>query len=508
MNHCPSDGDLLKFTIAGDPVLDGRYQLECRLGQGGMGLVYKARHIFLKTPHAIKIILPDLVGNDPSLVTRFRQEAMAAAAIRHPNIVAVTDFGVVNGTTPFLVMEFIQGKSLHDILNEEGRLAPGFAAEIMSGVCAGLSAAHRQGIIHRDLKPLNVMLRDEAPSVHEGVKLLDFGLAKIKSGELLGSFVAAQTTGLMGSPFYMAPEQWGEEEPDRRADIYSLGVIAYQMLAGEVPFKGPSIPAIMKKHLTGDVPGLVERNASVPPEMERAVMRALSKEPDARPQTVEEFVTELREAAGLSAATTTGSFARPLGVDTVAIKPSGDTLHAPQATGENLGGTIAPAEGGVSPHTVHAGPRTEAHIPPPKPRADARATVPLDAASALEVERARGGETARQHAGNETAFMPSETAYAPGGGSASTPDAPPVGHTSWTAPTEVLPPVEQVWGAGGETQAGVPETQLMESALIERKRNELLAEQERRAEAERNAGGAASAPPLNTTPLGATNLGQ
>src|SRR5919112_917524 len=217
VNHCPSDGDPLKFTIAGDTVLDGRYQLERRLGQGGRGVVFKARHIFLKTSHAIKVILPDLVGNDPMLTTRFRQEALAAAAIRHQNIIAVTDFGVVRGTMPFLVMEFVSGKSLHDILAEEGALPPARALEIISAVGAGVAAAHRQGIVHRDLKPLNIMFQEGMP-IAEAVKVLDFGLAKIKSGELLGSFIQAKTSGLMGSPFYMAPEQWGDEEPDARAD--------------------------------------------------------------------------------------------------------------------------------------------------------------------------------------------------------------------------------------------------------------------------------------------------
>src|ERR671915_862487 len=124
VNHCPGDGELLKNSLHGDTVLDERYQLEKRLGQGGMGIVFKARHVFLKTHHAVKVILPDLVGNDPSLVTRFRQEAMAAAAIRHPNTISVTDYGVTRGTMPFLVMEFVNGRSLHDILGQHKRLSP------------------------------------------------------------------------------------------------------------------------------------------------------------------------------------------------------------------------------------------------------------------------------------------------------------------------------------------------------------------------------------------------
>src|SRR5918999_6292604 len=153
---CPDDGAATGPSIAGEPILDGRYNLERRLGQGGMGIVFKARHIFLKTQHAIKVILPDLVGNDPTLSTRFRQEAMAAAAIQHPNTVSVTDYGIINSTMPFLVMEFIEGRSLHDILQMEGKLSPALALEIILAVCAGVGAAHREEIVHRDLKPLNI----------------------------------------------------------------------------------------------------------------------------------------------------------------------------------------------------------------------------------------------------------------------------------------------------------------------------------------------------------------
>ena len=294
-NHCPQDGEPTSPSLLGEPTLDARYLLERRLGQGGMGVVFQARHIFLKTPHAIKVILPDLVGNDPMLTTRFRQEALAAAAIRHQNIIAVTDFGVVRGTMPFLVMEFVKGRSLHDILTTEGPMSPQRAWEFISAIAAGVGAAHRQNIVHRDLKPLNIMVQDDVP-IAEGVKILDFGLAKIKSGELLGSFVQAQTSGLMGSPFYMAPEQWSDEEPDARADIYSLGVILYQMLAGEVPFKGSSIPSIMKKHLTMPPPSFQSMGVSVPPVVEAVVRHALEKEVSARIDSIPNFLRELHAA--------------------------------------------------------------------------------------------------------------------------------------------------------------------------------------------------------------------
>ncbi|HBE82939.1 MAG: SUMF1/EgtB/PvdO family nonheme iron enzyme [Blastocatellia bacterium] len=306
---CPKDGMPTMHTIAGEPILEGKYHIECRLGQGGMGVVYKARHAYLKTQLAIKIILPDLVGNDPQLVTRFRQEALAAAAIRHQNVVAVTDYGVIGGSIPFLVMEYVEGESLHDLLTREKRLSPERALELMSAICSGVGAAHHQGIVHRDLKPLNIMICSDKPHISQAVKILDFGLAKIKSGELLGSFIQAQTTGLMGSPYYMAPEQWADDEPDSRSDIYSLGVMLYQMLAGDVPFKGSSIPAIMKKHISDPAPRFAEMGVSVSPEVEAAVLHTLQKDKEKRTPSVEVLISELKEAifpASIGIHTTSG----------------------------------------------------------------------------------------------------------------------------------------------------------------------------------------------------------
>ncbi len=321
---CPSDGMPTMHTIAGEPVLEGKYHLECRLGQGGMGVVYKARHAYLKTQLAIKIILPDLVGNDPQLVTRFRQEALAAAAIRHQNVVAVTDYGVVHGTLPFLVMEYVEGESLHDLLQREISLSPERAFELTAAICAGVGAAHHQGIVHRDLKPLNIMICNDKPNLSQAVKILDFGLAKIKSGELLGSFIQAQTTGLMGSPYYMAPEQWADDEPDSRSDIYSLGVMLYQMLAGDVPFKGSSIPAIMKKHVTDPAPRFSELGVSIPPAIEEAVLHTLQKEKEKRTPSVEALIAELQEAIYPSAIgihTTSGRGSLPVSSLSVHTRP-------------------------------------------------------------------------------------------------------------------------------------------------------------------------------------------
>lgn len=314
---CPKDGMPTMHTLAGEPVLEGKYHLESRLGQGGMGVVYKARHAFLKTQLAIKIILPDLVGNDPQLVTRFRQEALAAAAIRHQNVVGVTDYGVIQGSIPFLVMEYVDGESLHDLLTREKVLAPEKALELMSAICAGVGAAHHQGIVHRDLKPLNIMICNDKPSLSQAVKILDFGLAKIKSGELLGSFIQAQTTGLMGSPYYMAPEQWADDEPDSRSDIYSLGVMLFQMLTGDVPFKGSSIPAIMKKHISDPPPTFTELNVPLSLEIEQAVRHTLQKEKEKRTASVEHMIAEFKTAVEPT----------PIGIHTTGAAASGSAIN-------------------------------------------------------------------------------------------------------------------------------------------------------------------------------------
>ena len=416
VNHCPSDGDRLNFLINLDTTLDGRYLLERKLGQGGMGLVFKAHHKFIKTQHAIKVILPDLVGNDPSLAARFRQEAMAAAAIRHPNTVSVTDYGILGETTPYLVMEFVEGRSLHDLLSEQKRLAPAAAVEIMLGVCAGVAAAHRQGIVHRDLKPLNIMLRLGA-AAGEGVKVLDFGLAKIKSGELLGSFVAAQTQGIMGSPFYMAPEQWSDEDIDVRADIYSLGVILYQMIAGDVPFRGKSVPSIMSMHLNAPPVPLAERGVEVPPLLERAIQHALEKEPGKRPGSVEELVAELREAMPQLNGS---AVARESGATTQQIGPA-NTTGLEGAAGF---GTSAQPEGPVDFKTIASSPdalgTAALEAEPPHQGAVTSADLPVSRA-----QGSRGSDTARQD--------PAQTVGQFGA-------FPSTQHFSEEAPTEPLPP--------------------------------------------------------------------
>lgn len=293
--QCPNDGRSTFHSLPGNVALEGKYVLECRLGEGGMGIVYKAHHKFLKTTRAIKTIKLELIGNDTSFVKRFHQEAMAAAAIGHPNIISVLDYGLLEEKIPYIVMEFVEGLSLETLITNKGRFTPQEALEYMQVITSALGAAHKHGIVHRDLKPLNIMI-ESGGSLRDQIRILDFGLAKIKSSDLFGSFVAAKTVGIVGSPAYMAPEQWSGEETDRRCDVYSLGIILYEMLTGDVPFKGSNIPAIMKKHLMAPPPSLAVPGSGISPEVEKVVHRALEKQPETRTASVEEFIAELEQA--------------------------------------------------------------------------------------------------------------------------------------------------------------------------------------------------------------------
>ena len=308
--QCPADGRTTFHSLPGDVALEGKYVLERRLGEGGMGIVYKAHHKFLKTTRAIKVIKPELVGNDASFSKRFHQEAMAAAAIGHPNIISVPDFGFLEEKIPFIVMEFVEGVSLQALMTERGRFTPEEALEYMRVITSAVGAAHKYGIVHRDLKPLNIMIQPGG-LVRDQIRILDFGLAKIKSADLFGSFVGAKTTGIIGSPYYMAPEQWSDEETDRRCDIYSLGIILYQMLMGDVPFKGSGIPAIMKKHLMTPPPPLAVAGSGISVELEKVVHHALEKETEMRTASAEEFIAELEQAVPSAAPVKVKAKGRP-----------------------------------------------------------------------------------------------------------------------------------------------------------------------------------------------------
>lgn len=310
-NFCSHDNTPLITSIYGDVVISGRYLLEKRLGKGGMGIVFRAKHKFLKSLHAIKIILPSLVQEDGNLLIRFKQEAILAASINHPNVIRVTDFGVENETMPYLVMEYVNGVPLSVYLGHEKGLPLEKTYLFFQPIALGVAEAHEKGIVHRDLKPQNIMVEKNLP-LHKAVKVLDFGLAKIKSVESFGSLVQANTMSILGSPPYMAPEQWESEGVDHRTDIYSLGVILFQMLTGQLPFQGDSIPAVMYQHLTAQPPSFASLGVSLPSEVEAVVHRALEKKQEDRYETVEEMLADFEQSLGGSTiAVNVGSFIPP-----------------------------------------------------------------------------------------------------------------------------------------------------------------------------------------------------
>ena len=295
---CPIDGGIPIVTITGPATISGRYVLESRLGQGGMGIVFRAKHLFLKSSHAVKIILPSLVEDDENLLVRFRQEAVLAASIDHPNVIRVTDFGVEN-KMPYLVMEYINGIPLSNYLQEGRPLPPEQAFGLFYPVAEGVAAAHSKGIVHRDLKPQNIMVQKDLP-MHSAVKVLDFGLAKIKSADSYPSLIQAKTMNIVGSPPYMSPEQWSGEGVDNRTDIYALAVVLYQMLVGQLPFQADSMPAMMYQHLTVPPPTAESFGVTLPPGVEPIIRNGLEKEPNDRYRSMDLMLGDLNSVLGRS----------------------------------------------------------------------------------------------------------------------------------------------------------------------------------------------------------------
>ncbi len=265
-------------------VLAERYRIDALVGEGGMGRVYAAEHVLMKKRLAVKILRRELT-TVPEVVARFEREAMAAASVDHPNVAAATDFGKLPDGSVFLVLEFVQGRSLRDEI-AEGPMPIERALHIARQIAAGLGGAHLQGIVHRDLKPENVMLVERAGDV-DFVKVLDFGIAKVPVADVAaGKDQPITRAGMVfGTPEYMAPEQALGQAVDGRADLYSLGVILFEMLAGVRPFSSLSAVGILGQQLGGEPPTVAEKapDVVVPPAVEQIVRRLLDRERDARP---------------------------------------------------------------------------------------------------------------------------------------------------------------------------------------------------------------------------------
>ncbi|MGI8494979.1 MAG: protein kinase domain-containing protein [Pyrinomonadaceae bacterium] len=302
---CPYDGTAVRQTMPGPPLLAGRYLLEKRLGRGAMGQVYLAKDQNLGTRHvAVKTVRQDLLNSDDlqegEAIARFEREARSAASIIHPNVVGVTDFGKTSDGVFFLVMEYVEGETLHRLLRREGTLTIKRAVNLLKQIAEGVEAAHEAGILHRDLKPANIFITKKRATADDGfVKVGDFGLAKIVNQTVtdISSDNAPASRGIIGTPEYMAPEQMQPELGiDVRADVYAIGTIAYLMLGGRTPFTGDMMQLVMQK-IMHSPPPLSTLRSDIPPEVERAIMHSLEREAQNRPATVAEWILELDRAA-------------------------------------------------------------------------------------------------------------------------------------------------------------------------------------------------------------------
>lgn len=293
---CPLDAGVLEH--AQDPLLGqtlaGKYFVEKLIKHGGMGSVYVGKHVLMDKTVAIKVLRTSLAA-DNDVVARFSREAKAASRISHPHAVSVTDFGEDENGVVFLVMEYLHGKTLKEVIRADGQLEIDRALEIVRQVAGALDVAHQQGVLHRDLKSDNIML--SRTNGDEWAKVLDFGIAKIQQPAGSRDVDITAPNLVIGTPQYMSPEQCSQSGPlDARSDIYSLGIIVYEMLAGRVPFTGESPTVIMMKQVQDPPPSILEARPDLPVSVERVITKALAKQPADRHQTAGEFSEALLEA--------------------------------------------------------------------------------------------------------------------------------------------------------------------------------------------------------------------
>jgi eukaryotic-like serine/threonine-protein kinase len=298
-------------------VLNGRYEVESRLGEGGMATVFGGTDRVLGRKVAVKVLARQY-ARDRTSVERFRREAQAAAGLNHPNVVSVFDTGSDDGVH-YIVMEHVEGRTLADIIRQEGALPPARAAGIAIDVCRALSSAHEKGMVHRDVKPGNVLLTPDG-----GVKVADFGIARVASGEPLTA-----TGSVLGTASYLSPEQATGGQIDARSDIYSLGCVLYEMLTGQTPFAGDTPVSIAYKHVEEQptAPSLVNR--AVPPGMEAVVAKAMAKDPADRYQSTAHMASDIGAAAPAATPAQTEAVPAADRTELLPVSPDGPASTAP-----------------------------------------------------------------------------------------------------------------------------------------------------------------------------------
>ncbi len=292
----PVDGDGEELI---GMLVDGRYRLDSTLGRGGMGLVYRAHHVGLRRQVAVKILHPSLAAS-PEVRNRFEREALAVGKIDHPNCVSVYDSGRLPDGSLYLAMELLDGKSLADVLEGEGQLAPGRALHILAHILRGLSHIHGAGLIHRDIKPENIFLVRQGEDM-DYAKILDFGIAKGMTANDLDDGVKLTQAGMaFGTPIYMAPEQALGNPMDGRADLYAAAIMGYEMLAGQPPFYSDDKLEVMSMHTARPVPAmrtrLIKGGRPIPSSIERLIVKGLTKKPSDRYATADVFLAAVEEA--------------------------------------------------------------------------------------------------------------------------------------------------------------------------------------------------------------------
>src|SRR5687767_12249651 len=301
---CDDDQTPTRLSLPGGQLLAERYFLEKRLGRGAMGQVYLASDTkFASRKVAVKTVRQDILSSDDlqegEAIARFEREAQAAASIQHPNTVSVTDFGESGEGVFYLVMEYVEGETLHKLLRREGTLPVKRAVRMLRQIADGVEAAHEIGILHRDLKPANIFLMQKGKTGDGFIKVGDFGLAKIVSQTVtdFNSNATPSSRGIIGTPEFMSPEQMQPEVGvDARADVYALSTIAYLMLGGKTPFVGDMMQLVMQKIMHKPAP-LSSLRSDIPPDVDRVVMQSLEIDPRHRHSSVSDWIADLEEAS-------------------------------------------------------------------------------------------------------------------------------------------------------------------------------------------------------------------